>query len=227
MYEAEFIPASREGIRMRRLLIVYGSTEGQTEKISGFLADEFRRFGLIVDVVRAGSVSVGATAYDAVLVAASVHAGGFQRNVVRWVRLNADALPHRPAAFLAVCLGILESGEKARRDLDAAVRRFASRTGWTPPRVKFAAGALKYREYGWLKRMVMRRIAARAGGDTDTSRDHEYTDWADLRAFAREFADALQPRQPLQVQAKQRMSVMSSPREPNLATAPCVMVGAL
>jgi menaquinone-dependent protoporphyrinogen IX oxidase len=29
----------------------------------------------------------------------------------------------------------------------------------------------------------MGRIVARAGGDTDTSRDYEYTDWAALRAF--------------------------------------------
>jgi menaquinone-dependent protoporphyrinogen oxidase len=35
---------------------------------------------------------------------------------------------------------------------------------------------------------MMRRIVAKAGGDTDTSRDYEYTDWADVRTFAEEFA---------------------------------------
>jgi menaquinone-dependent protoporphyrinogen oxidase len=33
----------------------------------------------------------------------------------------------------------------------------------------------------------MRRIVAKAGGDTDTSRDYEYTDWNQVRGFARDF----------------------------------------
>jgi len=33
----------------------------------------------------------------------------------------------------------------------------------------------------------MKRIVAKAGGDTDTSRDYMYTDWNDLRAFADDF----------------------------------------
>jgi menaquinone-dependent protoporphyrinogen oxidase len=32
----------------------------------------------------------------------------------------------------------------------------------------------------------MRRISAKEGGDTDTSRDYEYTDWAAVDRFARE-----------------------------------------
>jgi menaquinone-dependent protoporphyrinogen oxidase len=33
----------------------------------------------------------------------------------------------------------------------------------------------------------MKRIVSKAGGDTDTSRDYEYTDWTDVGEFAREF----------------------------------------
>ncbi len=33
----------------------------------------------------------------------------------------------------------------------------------------------------------MRRIALKANADTDTTRDFEFTDWDDLKAFAREF----------------------------------------
>jgi menaquinone-dependent protoporphyrinogen oxidase len=34
----------------------------------------------------------------------------------------------------------------------------------------------------------MRRIAAAEGGETDTSRDYEYTDWAAVERFALEMA---------------------------------------
>ena len=46
------------------------------------------------------------------------------------------------------------------------------------------AGALRYSRYGWLKRRLMRSIARREGGDTDTSRDHVYTDWDAVDRFA-------------------------------------------
>ena len=48
-----------------------------------------------------------------------------------------------------------------------------------------------YSRYGTLERFVMKRIAKRAGGGTDTSRDYEYTDWDEVASFATAFADAL------------------------------------
>ena len=60
---------------------------------------------------------------------------------------------------------------------------------WQPDERKLVAGALPYTRYNWVKRWVMRRIVSKAGGDLDTSRDYEYTDWDDVKAFAVKFAD--------------------------------------
>ena len=38
---------------------------------------------------------------------------------------------------------------------------------------------------------MMKRIVAKAGGGTDTTRDYEYTDWNDLRVFAHEFLNVV------------------------------------
>jgi menaquinone-dependent protoporphyrinogen IX oxidase len=75
-----------------------------------------------------------------------------------------------------------------RHDRDAIVRAFELRTGWRPDAVRIVGGALRYTRYGWLKKRRMRRIAAKAGGDTDTTRDYEYTDWKALHVFAQQFA---------------------------------------
>lgn len=66
---------------------------------------------------------------------------------------------------------------------------YATREGQTgnPTRVELIAGALKYTQYNPLVRFIMRRIAATAGGDLDTSRDYEYTDWAAVDRFVIEF----------------------------------------
>lgn len=172
---------------MSNILILYGTTDGQTAKIARFLATELRTFSVKTDVIEAGTADPDPRDYAGVIVAASVHAGRFQRPVVRWARQHARALRGKPSAFLSVCLGVLQQDLEVQRDLVAITNRFEDQTGWKPPRVKLVAGALKYTRYGWLKRMLMRHMAAKAGGSTDVSRDHEYTDWGDLREFAEAF----------------------------------------
>jgi len=178
---------------MSRVLILYGTTDGHTRKIAAALREALRDEGLHAFVTDAkyGTATVVPEDYDGVIVAASLHAGGFQKPVVRWARTHAAQLNRMPSAFLSVCLGILEKRPEVRRTLDALVERFQLSTGWRPGRIKFVAGALPYTRYNWLKRWIMRRIVAKAGGDTDTTRDFEYTDWDDLRAFARTFGRRL------------------------------------
>jgi menaquinone-dependent protoporphyrinogen oxidase len=50
------------------------------------------------------------------------------------------------------------------------------------------AGALKYTQYDFFKRLIMKMIAKREGQTTDTSKDYEYTDWNAVKKFTLEFA---------------------------------------
>ena len=79
-----------------------------------------------------------------------------------------------------------ESGAIERRwqTTTRLVQQFIDATGLDPEMVGLFAGALAYTRYGWLKRAVMKRIVASEGGNTDTSRDHEYTDWDAVDDFA-------------------------------------------
>lgn len=178
---------------MSRVLILYGTTDGHTGKVARFIATELRSHGAMVDVFNSENTSPDPSVYSAVIVAASVHAGGYQRPVVGWVKSHARTLSTMPSAFVSVCLGVLQQDAKVIRELDAIITGFESVTGWTPERVKIISGALLYTRYGLVKRLVMRRISAKAGGDTDTSRDYEYTDWEDLRTFAESFMTSSDP----------------------------------
>jgi len=177
-----------------RVLVLYATTDGHTRKVALALAEPLRSAGLDVDVVNArDTLNPSPEDYAGVIVAASVHAGGYSRAVRRWVKSHANALQGRPTAFVSVCLAVLEKSEKANADLQAILQRFFTETGWTPPVTKIVAGALLYTRYNWFIRLMMRRIVARAHGDTDTSRDYEYTDWSDVRAFGQEFARRVVP----------------------------------
>jgi menaquinone-dependent protoporphyrinogen oxidase len=174
---------------MTRILVLYGTTDGHTAKVAREITNTLWAHGVTADIADARRDDPDPRGYTGVIVAASVHAGGFQRAVKEWVRRHAGSLQTVPAAFVAVCLGVLQHDPAVDRDLDAIVGRFLDDTGWHPAERKYVAGALQYTRYGFLRRWAMRRIVAKAGGDVDTTRDYEYTDWADLRAFATGFAE--------------------------------------
>jgi menaquinone-dependent protoporphyrinogen oxidase len=173
---------------MTRILILYGTTDGHTTKIARRLSDTLGLRGIDTDVVNVAHARARPVGYDGVIVAASVHTGSYQPEVREWVRTHAPALADIPSAFLSVCLGVLQHESEVQEQVAATPRRFLASMGWEPTITKIVAGAVLYTQYGWLKRLLMKRIVAKAGGDTDTSRDYEYTDWIDLDQFADLFA---------------------------------------
>ena len=178
---------------MTQILIVYGSTHGHTGKIARAMAETLRAGGAIVDVAPAARPDPDPAAYDGIVVAASVHGGRFQRAVRRWVRRHHEVLNAKPTAFVSVCLGVLQRTPDVDRAIRAIVGGFLGETGWQPTRARTVAGAVLYTQYNWIIRFVMKRIVRKAGGGTDTSRDYDYTDWADLYLFTREFAQLVGP----------------------------------
>ena len=73
---------------------------------------------------------------------------------------------------------------------------FRQHTGWKPDEATSIAGALRYSRYGFFVKLMMKLIVAHAGGETDSSRDYEYTDWAVVDRFAEAFAERLQAQPP-------------------------------
>jgi menaquinone-dependent protoporphyrinogen oxidase len=88
---------------------------------------------------------------------------------------------------VSVCLAILSRNDDGRKEAEAIPQRFLDGVHWHPTIVKIVAGALPYTQYNLVTRWIMKRIVASAGGDTDTSKDYEYTDWNDVRNFAAVF----------------------------------------
>lgn len=174
--------------RVPRVIVLYGTTEGHSAKVAAALADTLRGEGLDVDVINAAQASPDAEAYDAAAVVASVHAGDYRTEVIDWTRHHARALNRMPTAFVSVSLGVLQDDPKVQQESREIRERFLEKTGWKPTAMQPVAGALMYSRYNFVKRQLMKRIAAQAGGDTDASRDYEYTDWKDLARFGSGFA---------------------------------------
>jgi menaquinone-dependent protoporphyrinogen oxidase len=174
---------------MATALVVYATQEGQTEKIAKRIAGTLRLAGhsvKLVDVDHSmGPIPLGR--FDAVFVGAPIHAGGYPRAVLRFARTHRSLLDRVPSAFFSVGLAVASRTSDGRAQTMPLVERFIERSGWRPSRVELVAGALMYSKYNPLVRFVMRRISAAEGGDTDTTHDYEYTDWAAVDRFALDF----------------------------------------
>lgn len=176
---------------MSKLLVVYGTREGQTGKIAEVISEELSRSGHSVDLFDARDIpkSVLPDQYDTVIVGGPVHKSDYPRELRSWIRAHHERLSRTRSAFFSVCLGILQDDEKVKQNERSIVMKFLDSTGWNPTRWTIFAGALRYSRYNWLIKRIMRSQARKAGTETDMTRDYEYTDWDKVKNFAREVAN--------------------------------------
>lgn len=181
----------------KSIVVIYATREGQTQRISEYLAAAIRARGLLANVVHAGLLPHGFSfdAYSAAIVASSVHRQRHEQEMIDFVKAYVAELEHIPNVFLSVSLtqaGVEDKNApperraRAKIDVRRMIDGFLAETSWHPEHVQAVAGALRYTKYNFVVRFVMKQIAKRAGGSTDTSRDHEYTDWAALDNLVKE-----------------------------------------
>lgn len=182
---------------MQSICVLYATREGHAAKVAAHFAQALIERGLQVDLFEVRDFPFQLNVYQAVVLAASVHGGHHEKEMVRFVRENRRPLEAMHSAFLSITLS--EAGAERIdataeehagfvNDVQLMLERFYDETGWHPEHVKPVAGALAYSKYNFLVKLMMRRIARQAGGSTDTSHDVEYTNWADLEAYASQLA---------------------------------------
>jgi menaquinone-dependent protoporphyrinogen oxidase len=172
------------------VLVAFASDHGQAAKVADRVAAVFSSEGVwahLEELVGDGPDPLPSD-YDAVVVVASLHLRHHQPAVVDWLRRHHSSLGLRPTALLSLSLTAAEDTDEARAATRECIDVLTEETDWTPDRAEPVAGALRYREYDFGIRVVMRLIASQKGVSTDTGHDVEFTDWDEVDRFAREFA---------------------------------------
>jgi menaquinone-dependent protoporphyrinogen oxidase len=178
--------------------VFFATSEGQTRRIAERLAAALHGHGIgsrAIDVAGADAALIDWTRVRGALVGASIHVGKHQKTADRFVRAHVSDLNRVPSAFFSVSLAAASKNEKEVDAAEALARAFPAARGWTPEIIVSLAGRLAYREYGILIRWMMKRIARKEGGPTDTSRDHELTDWTQVEQLARDMAQRIRARE--------------------------------
>ena len=176
---------------LARIFIVFGTTEGHTRKIAEFVAKCVGDRGLDVTLVDSARVpeDLDLDPADGFVLAGSLHQTLHQRSLVGFVKEHLAQMQSKPSLFLSISLTAVIDDDEHQAAARKCIGKFIEETGWIPTEVHPVAGALKYTEYDFVKRMLMRMIAKAEGGATDTSQDYEYTNWGDLQACVEHFLE--------------------------------------
>ena len=172
---------------MPRILLLFASHYGQTRLIAERIGDRLRMHGHEVDLVDVRSAHLPPPEdYDAVVIGSRIEMGRHASGIRSYIKAHRADLARIPTAFFSVSMAASHAGASA--DPDGYLEAMFREVGWRPNQAIAFAGALAYRKYGWLTRWVLKMISRRTGQTTDTSRDHEFTDWVQVDQFAREVA---------------------------------------
>lgn len=175
------------------VLISFATTEGQTLKIAERISLQIRERGHEVNLYDTASMTdvPEVAAFDAMIVAASVHEEHHQDSAVNFAAAHLDQLICKPSAFVSVSLSAAMPNGQA--EAQHYVDRFIAATGWSPAKALLLGGALRWSECDYFQRQVLKHILGK--GDVNPGEDftHEFTDWLALQSFVDDFLASCVP----------------------------------
>src|SRR5829696_5162435 len=163
---------------MARVLIPYGTTEGQTASISEYIAEVVRDHGHEADMLDIkelpGAFALGD--YKAVIVGAPIHMGEHEEYVRDFIERNREDLEEMPSAFFSVSLAAQEDTEEARTQTRKYVEKFCRGDGLVSRHGRHLRRCAAVHAVRVRKALPHEEVS-RDKGSADTSHHYEYTDW--------------------------------------------------
>jgi len=170
---------------MQTIHVLFDSQHGQTMRIAQQIARTLKEHGALVHLSAVADDDLPADLWsaDCLVLGGSIHDGYHSGALMAFVERYRRNLDSIPVAFFSVslCAGGTASD---REEAKGYMERFVQELDWQPTVRTIFAGALRYRHYSWVTRCMMKWIAKKRGIDTDTKRNHEYTNWQTVERFA-------------------------------------------
>ncbi|PJC85105.1 menaquinone-dependent protoporphyrinogen IX dehydrogenase [Vibrio sp. HA2012] len=174
---------------MKKVLCLYSTTDGQTIKIFKHIQKKLVGYqSELMDLHEASQIDF--TLYDRVIIGASVRYGRLNKKLYQFIERNRTQLQNNKVAFF--CVNLTARKEAQKKDTPEGsvyIKTFLTKSLWKPELIGVFAGALRYPKYKWLDRLCIQLIMKITGGETDTSKEVEYTNWKKVSLFAILVAD--------------------------------------
>jgi len=179
---------------MSQILLLYSSVDGHTREICERLAGNLEADGLRPTIVElTPSTPPDPADYDAIVIGASIRYGKHRPEVADFIEAQRSVLESKPSAFFSVNAVARKPG-KQTPETNPYVRKFMESISWKPELAGVFAGKIDYPRYGFLDKHMIRLIMWMTKGPTDLDGTFEFTDWAAVDAFSREFSERVRQR---------------------------------
>lgn len=167
-----------------KTVIFYHTTDGQTKRIADKLAEHIDHEVELVSLKEQAVDFVEKIANaDQIVVGASIRYGHFNKLVYAFVEQHFEKLNEKPTAFFGVNLTARKENRKTP-ETNTYTRKFLAKIKWKPTHVEVIAGALYYPRYSFFVRIMIQFIMKITKGETDVTKEYEYTDWCQVVQFA-------------------------------------------
>lgn len=169
---------------MASILIAYSTVDGHTRRICERLRARVEALGhqvTLLDLAEAEGHDL--EPYERIVIGASIRYGKHRPSAVAYMQRNAALLNRKPGAFFSVNV-VARKPAKNRPDTNPYVRKLLRRIAWRPDEAAVFAGRIDYPSLDWKDRTVIRFIMWLTRGPTDPKAVVEFTDWAQVDAFA-------------------------------------------
>lgn len=166
---------------MQKMLVLYSSREGHTKKIIDRMFQDVTAWQIELHDLHHDMLP-SPEKYDQLLIAASIRYGHFHPNLNKYIKKHAELLKEKRWSFLAVNL-VARKKEKDTPETNPYTRKWLAQTTVKPTMTEVIAGALQYSKYNWWQTLIIQLIMWMTGGDTDKSKDIEFTNWEKVQKF--------------------------------------------
>lgn len=171
-----------------KTVIFYFTTDGQTKKIADKLSEQINHEVELISIKdQAVNFAEKMANANQIVVGASVRYGHFNPQVYQFIAQYAEQLNSKPSAFYGVNLTARKANRKTA-ETNTYVRKFLAKIQWKPTLVEVIAGALFYPRYSWFDRIMIQFIMRLTKGETDATKEYEYTDWQQVSQFAQKLS---------------------------------------
>ena len=166
-------------------LIIYSSTDGQTKKICEKIIKNLPSGNKFKLVSLDEALYFNLEKCEKIIIGASIRYGRHNKKVLDFIIKNKNILDLKKTAFFSVNV-VARKEEKSTPETNPYVLSFLKKTNWKPNKLSVFAGKVDYPNYNFINKIVIRFIMMITKGPTDINNSYEFTNWENVRKFAKE-----------------------------------------
>ena len=166
-------------------LIIYSSTDGQTKKICEKIKENLPSGNKFKLISLDEALNFNLEKCEKIIIGASIRYGRHNKKVLDFIIKNKNILDLKKTAFFSVNV-VARKEEKSTPETNPYVLSFLKKTNWKPNKLSVFAGKVDYPNYNFINKIVIRFIMMITKGPTDINNSYEFTNWENVRKFAKE-----------------------------------------